>query len=90
MGRRRHKAKWEAMVTRMFRVLFGAALLIGSIAGAAQNAQAAAEGKRVAVFIGPTQDKYLGALSGSFNTAATGMGMKVTVFSSPFDPALQA
>jgi ABC-type sugar transport system substrate-binding protein len=40
--------------------------------------------------MGPTQDKYLGALSKSFETTATGFGMKVTVYSSPFDPALQA
>lgn len=50
---------------------------------------AGADGKRVAMFMGPTQDKYLGALSKGFETAASQMGMKVTVFSSPFDAALQ-
>jgi ribose transport system substrate-binding protein len=70
--------------------IFGAAALLGSMVVAAQQANAAAQGKRIGVFMGPTQDKYLGALSGSFKTAAEGMGMKITVFSSPFDPALQA
>jgi ABC-type sugar transport system substrate-binding protein len=63
---------------------------MAGIAGAIDQAGAAAEGKRVAVFMGPTQDKYLGALSRTFESAATGYGMKVTVYSSPFDPALQA
>jgi ribose transport system substrate-binding protein len=74
----------------MFRVLLGSALLIGGVAATTHEGQAAADGKRVAVFMGPTQDKYLGALSGSFQTNATGYGMKVTIYSSPFDPALQA
>src|SRR5262249_44381055 len=78
---------------RMSRVITGfamlAALAAGSI-GATGEAAAAAEGKRVAVFMGPTQDKYLGALSRTFESSATGYGMKVTVYSSPFDPALQA
>ena len=73
-----------------FRILLGAAALAGCVAAGPQDARAAADGKRVAVFMGPTQDKYLGALSGSFQTTATGHGMKVTVYSSPFDPALQA
>lgn len=70
-------------------------LLISLVLGVATGAHvdfahAAATGKRVAVFMGPTQDKYLGALSKSFETTATAAGMKVSVFSSPFDPALQA
>ena len=64
--------------------------MLAGVAGAAQHAEAAADGKRIAVFMGPTQDKYLGALSKSFETTATSGGMKVTIFSSPFDPALQA
>ena len=74
----------------MFRVLFGLGALVACIAGGPRDAGASAKDKRVAVFMGPTQDKYLGALSGSFKTAAEDMGMKITVFSSPFDPALQA
>ncbi|MDC7785942.1 sugar ABC transporter substrate-binding protein [Rhodoplanes sp. TEM] len=67
-------------------------LAILAALGAPQLAAAqdrTAKGKRVAMFMGPTQDKYLGALSKGFETAATAMGMSVTVFSSPFDPALQ-
>src|SRR2546421_9858465 len=73
-----------------FRMILGLAALIGCAAGAADSASAAAEGKRVAMFMGPTQDKYLGALSRSFEASAGAHGMKVTVYSSPFDPALQA
>ena len=72
------------------RMIVSCAMLLGCMAGATQKAGAAAEGKRIAMFMGPTQDKYLGALSRSFETAASGHGMKVTVYSSPFDPALQA
>ena len=77
-------------MTTMLRMILGCGLIIGGLAGAPHEAGAAADGKRVAVFMGPTQDKYLGALSKSFETTATGFGMKVTVYSSPFDPALQA
>jgi ribose transport system substrate-binding protein len=64
--------------------------MMSCIGVASSNAYAAAEGKRVAVFMGPTQDKYIGAHSKSFEAAATAAGMKITVFSSPFDAALQA
>jgi ribose transport system substrate-binding protein len=59
-------------------------------AGWAIPASADASGKRVAVFLGPTQDKFLGGIGKGFSDAATAKGMKVTVFSSPFDPALEA
>ncbi|WP_139020981.1 sugar ABC transporter substrate-binding protein, partial [Agrobacterium arsenijevicii] len=73
------------------RHLIGFALLaVCGLAATAAPGHAAQEGKRVAVFVGPTQDKYLGALTRSFETTATAAGMKVTTFSSPFDPALQA
>ena len=74
----------------MYRVLLGSAMLIGGIAATMHEGQAAADGKRIALFMGPTQDKYLGAFSKSFETTATAGGMKVTIFSSPFDPALQS
>lgn len=76
-------------MTSLLRIVFGLALVAGLIAGMPE-ADASAKDKRIAVFMGPTQDKYLGALSGSFKTNAEAAGMKVTVFSSPFDPALQA
>jgi ribose transport system substrate-binding protein len=74
----------------MLRAILGCLVSLGFIVPAINDASAAADGKRVAVFMGPTQDKYLGALSRSFETTATGFGMKVTVYSSPFDPALQS
>lgn len=73
---------------RLLQLFAVCAALVGSFA--LTPAHAAAAGKRVAMFMGPTQDKYLGALSHGFETAATAAGMKVTIFSSPFDPALQA
>src|SRR5215204_5861636 len=74
----------------VLRTICAATLLMGGMVAAVPEAEAAAEGKRIAMFMGPTQDKYLGALSKSFEQTATGHGMKVTVYSSPFDPALQA
>ncbi|MFL5042490.1 MAG: sugar ABC transporter substrate-binding protein [Xanthobacteraceae bacterium] len=74
----------------MFQLILGLAALVGCVAGATDTASAAAEGKRVAMFMGPTQDKYLGALSRTFEASAGEYGMKVTIYSSPFDPALQA
>src|SRR5215510_13182609 len=65
-------------------------MLLGAAFACSTRADAAAEGKRIALFVGPTQDKYLGALSKSIADTATAAGMKVTTFSSPFDPALQA
>lgn len=53
-------------------------------------AYAGPEGKRVALFVGPTQDKYIGGITKGVTESATAKGMKVTVFSSPFDPTLQA
>jgi ABC-type sugar transport system substrate-binding protein len=47
----------------MFHRVLGLAALIACVAGTTGAASAAAEGKRVAMFMGPTQDKYLGALS---------------------------
>jgi len=69
--------------------LFWVVAILTSVAGISGAFAAGADGKRVAMFMGPTQDKYLGSLSKGFETSATQMGMKVTVFSSPFDPALQ-
>ena len=77
-------------MTFLLRMIVGCALVVGCLAMAATGAFANAEGKRIALFMGPTQDKYLGAISKSINDTATAAGMKVTVFSSPFDPALQS
>jgi ribose transport system substrate-binding protein len=75
---------------KVLGILLGCALLMGGALMAGGDARAAADGKRIALFMGPTQDKYLGAISKSITDSATAGGMKVTVFSSPFDPALQS
>jgi ribose transport system substrate-binding protein len=75
---------------KMLGLVLGCALFMGGALVAASDASAAADGKRIALFMGPTQDKYLGAISKSITDSATAGGMKVTVFSSPFDPALQS
>ncbi len=75
---------------KVLGLVLGCALLMGGALMAASDASAAADGKRIALFMGPTQDKYLGAISKSITDSATVGGMKVTVFSSPFDPALQS
>jgi ABC-type sugar transport system substrate-binding protein len=75
---------------KMLGLVLGCALLMGGALMAAGDVSAAADGKRIALFMGPTQDKYLGAISKSITDSATASGMKVTVFSSPFDPALQS
>ena len=75
---------------KVLRIVLGIAVLMGGAFVATPEASAAAEGKRIALFMGPTQDKYLGAISKSTADTATVAGMRVTTFSSPFDPALQA
>ena len=74
-------------VRRLISAVGCACLAVACLAGISHASPA---GKRVALFMGPTQDKYLGALARSFATAAAADGMTVTTFSSPFDPALQA
>lgn len=74
-------------ISRFFLFL-GAALAllpVGPMTGAAR-----AEGKRVALLVGPTQDRFIGTWAKTFSDAAPGKGFAVTVFSSPWDPALQS
>lgn len=65
-------------------------VLIGFLVAGRMDAHAAAQGKRLALLVGPTQDKYIGSWTSTFTEAAASKGMVVTVLSSPFDPALQA
>lgn len=76
------------METILRSFIVASVLMFGSTLSTHVLAQAA--GKRVAVFMGPTQDKYLGTWSKTFSDSAGALGMKVTVFSSPFDAALQS
>ena len=63
--------------------------LFGAIALAAPYASAAG-GKRVSFLDGPIADKYIGAMTNSFNDTAKAAGLQVSLVQSPFDPALQA
>lgn len=51
---------------------------------------ASPQGKRVAHLTASTKNPFIAALANSFTKRAEELGMKVTVFTSPFDPALQA
>ncbi len=57
---------------------------------AQHGAVAATAEKRVALLLGPAEDKFIGAFARTFDKEGTAKGLKVTTFSSPFDPALQA
>lgn len=50
----------------------------------------AAQQKRVALLVGPTQDRFIGTWAKTYTKAASAKGLAVTVFSSPWDPALQS
>src|SRR5690606_25318644 len=66
--------------------LFGSSAIVSLlVSGAvAQDAQ-----KRVAVMLAPTQDAFVGTWASSFQAAAEERGMQVSIFSSPYDAALQ-
>lgn len=46
--------------------------------------------KRVAVMLAPTQDAFVGTWATTFKNEGASRAMDVSIFSSPFDPALQA
>lgn len=54
------------------------------------GAPAAPHQKRVALLVGPTQDRFIGTWAKTYTKDAKGKGFSVTVFSSPWDPALQS
>ena len=62
-----------------------ALLMIGQISDIS-----AAQQKRVGLLVGPTQDRFIGTWAKTFSDAAAAKGLAVTVFSSPWDPALQS
>jgi ribose transport system substrate-binding protein len=73
----------------MMIVGWAASLGLGALFNHGPALAASAE-KRVALLVGPAEDKYLGTFTKTFNSEAAAKGIKVTTFSSPFDPALQA
>ena len=56
----------------------------------AANTASAENTKTIALLVGPTQDAFIGTWVATFEAGAKAQGMDVSVFSSPFDPALQA
>jgi ribose transport system substrate-binding protein len=68
--------------------VFASLLFAGTMFVSAANASS--EGKRVILLTGPTQDRLINGFATDFRTTAEKAGMKVTLFTSPFDPALQA
>lgn len=76
---------------RRFLLIVACAALAGlAVMVPMRGAEAAATDKRIALLVGPTEDKYIGTWAKTFDAAATKDGMKVTTFATPFDPALQA
>jgi ribose transport system substrate-binding protein len=69
-------------------IVFASLLVAGTASGGA--ASAAPEGKRLILLTGPTQDRLINGFATDFRTTAEKAGMKVTLLTSPFDPALQA
>lgn len=65
-------------------------ILIGVNGAFVQSVAASPEGKRVAYLTASTKNPFIAALANSLEKRATELGMKITVFGSPFDPALQA
>lgn len=74
----------------LLKTMFACSAMLAALLAMPVHAQAGAQGKRIALLVGPTQDKYIGAWTKTFSDAAAAKGMKVSVFSSPYDPALQA
>ncbi len=72
---------------RLLIVVIAALAMLSSVA---PNAHAAAKGKKIALLMGPLQDRYLGTYHKGFVAAAKRQGFKVTSFTTPFDAALQA
>jgi ribose transport system substrate-binding protein len=77
-------------MSKLWKRLVVCSALIGISAVAPLAAHAAAQGKRVALLVGPTQDRFIGTWAKTFSDAAPAKGIAVTVFSSPWDPALQS
>jgi ribose transport system substrate-binding protein len=69
-------------------IVFASLLVAGTMLGGAANA--APEGKRLILLTGPTQDRLINGFATEFRATAEKAGMKVTLLTSPFDPALQA
>ena len=78
----------------MYRTAIGIAVLLGllTVQPDAARAQAtpATQGKRIAHLTSHASNPFIAALSKAMSDRAKELGMTVTAFYSPFDPALQA
>ncbi len=74
-------------MTNLKKTLAAAGLLVAGFSFT--SVPALAEG-RVALLVGPTQDAFIGTWAQAFEKKASANDFSVSVFSSPFDPALQA
>ena len=70
------------------RILIASTMAFGTIVASA--ALAGSEGKRLTLLTGPTQDRLINGFVTEFTAAAVKAGIKVSLLTSPFDPALQA
>jgi ribose transport system substrate-binding protein len=77
------------MKRTLFLIISTAVVVLATFYQFPNKALAEASGKRVALLVGPTQDVFIGTWAQTFAGGAEKAGMKVSVFSSPFDPALQ-
>lgn len=76
-------------MSRIFGFIAIIGMTLAALLVSPTGALAGVEGKRVALLVGPTQDVFIGTWAKTFTAGAEKSGIKVSVFSSPFDPALQ-
>jgi ribose transport system substrate-binding protein len=90
-ARKQNKGKQgeEAMI-KMSRIFTFFAVTLAWLSAGLLAGTAFAQSKRVALLVGPTQDRFIGTWAKAFSEAAPAKGFAVTVFSSPWDPALQS
>jgi len=78
----------------MYRIATAVAVLLGLLTVQPDTARAqatpATQGKRIAHLTSHASNPFIAALSKAMSDRAKELGMTVTAFYSPFDPALQA
>lgn len=89
-GRRRAAMKREDAVKNLSGKLAGVAVGALAMVMSLGAADAAAAGKKVAYLGFAPLDPYIAALNKSFNARGKELGLEVTQFETPYDPALQS
>jgi ABC-type sugar transport system substrate-binding protein len=74
----------------MIKRTFGRWLCALSVLAMAAGPAFAQKAKRVAVFLAPTQDAFVGTWANTFKAEGAKRGIDASIFSSPYDPALQS